>query len=105
METKIQLTIESLNLTQKISNEINDQTFHHHYHVLYDIANIYPVSYTLTYVEIGCYAGGSACLMLQRPNTNVVSIDLGTPIHENIVYTNTLKEIHKQMRWLVDYLI
>jgi predicted O-methyltransferase YrrM len=64
---------------------------HHHYHILYDIATTYPENQTIIYVEIGCYAGGSACLMLQRPNTKVISIDLGSPIPESIVYTNISK--------------
>lgn len=84
-------TKESLELTQEISKEINEQTFHHHYHVLYDIATSYESSQIITYVEIGCYAGGSACLLLQRPNTTVVSIDLGTPILPEVVHQNVLK--------------
>jgi hypothetical protein len=81
-------TEESLNLTKSISDKIDNQTFHHHYHVLYDIANTYPTDHMVNYVEIGCYAGGSACLLLQRPNTNVLSIDLGFPIDPNVVVNN-----------------
>lgn len=77
-------TLESLNLTKQISASINEQTFHHHYHILYDI----PVSGNIHYLEIGCYAGGSAILMLHRPNTTVVSVDLGSPIHPDIVKNN-----------------
>jgi predicted O-methyltransferase YrrM len=84
----IQINKESLHLVEKISNLIQNQTFHHHYHILYDIASTYPIDYTISYVEIGCYAGGSACLMLQRKNTNVISIDLGVPINPNVVYQN-----------------
>lgn len=78
----------SLEITREISERINNQTFHHHYHVLFDIANTYPDSYPLEYLEIGCYAGGSACLMLQRKNTSVTSIDLGVPINPDIVQEN-----------------
>lgn len=81
-------TENSLSKVVKISNEINNQTFHHHYYILYDIANSYPTDYEVNYVEIGCYAGGSSCLMLQRPNTTVVSIDLGEPIDPIIVKNN-----------------
>ena len=81
----------SLNVVREISNEINNKTFHHHYYILYDIANTYPIDYELNYVEIGCYAGGSACLLLQRKNTNVISIDLGTPINPSIVSENVNK--------------
>jgi predicted O-methyltransferase YrrM len=59
--------------------------------VLYDVASTYPKDQNITYVEIGCYAGGSACLMLQRPNTRVISIDLGSPIPEEVVHTNVQK--------------
>lgn len=81
-------TQQSLDITETISDQINDQTFHHHYHILYDIGESYPKDYKLVYVEIGCYAGGSACLMLQRPNTIVISIDLGHPIPFEIVHSN-----------------
>jgi cephalosporin hydroxylase len=81
----------SLIEVENISNQINNQTFHHHYHILYDIANAYPIDYILNYVEIGCYAGGSACLMLQRENTSVFSIDLGNPINPDIVKQNVNK--------------
>jgi cephalosporin hydroxylase len=87
----INYTKKSLDLVKYISSEINNRTFHHHYHVLYDIANLYNPELSLNYVEIGCYAGGSACLMLQRPNTNVISIDLGYPISPDIVYININK--------------
>jgi predicted O-methyltransferase YrrM len=87
-------TKESLDLTRNISDSINNQTMHHHYHILYDIANTYPKDTNITYVEIGCYAGGSACLMLQRPNTKVISIDLGQPIPKETVYSN-VKNLNK----------
>lgn len=78
-------TNQSLELTQFISDSINNQTFHHHYHILYDL----PVeSDKINYLEIGCYAGGSAILMLFRPNTKVVSVDLGTPISKKTVLSN-----------------
>jgi hypothetical protein len=87
-------TQESLLLTRTISDAINNQTMHHHYHILYDIANTYPKDTNITYVEIGCYAGGSSCLMLQRPNTRVISIDLGQPISKETVYSN-VKNLNK----------
>lgn len=85
------ITKESLEILRVISDKINNQTFHHHYHILYDIANSYNTSYELNYLEIGCYAGGSACLMLQRPKTNVISIDIGYPIDKEIVIENVQK--------------
>ncbi len=83
-------TLESVKLTQKISDEINNQTFHHHYYILFDLAKEFG-NKPMNYVEIGCYAGGSACLMLQRPNTNVISIDLGKPISPEVVKNNANK--------------
>ena len=81
-------TAKSLEIVERISSEIQEQTFHHHYHILYDV----PVHRkNPVYVEIGCYAGGSACLMLQRESMNVISIDLGQPIPETTVRKNVSK--------------
>jgi hypothetical protein len=92
----IKVTKESLDLLVNISNNIDNKTFHHHYHILYDIANTFDSNVYINYLEIGCYAGGSACLLLQRPNTNVVSIDLGEPISPETVLNNVnLLNIHK----------
>jgi len=77
----------SLDILAEISKTV--KTFHHHFHVLYDIASTYEGE--INYVEIGCYAGASACLMTQRPKTNVFSIDTGTPISPNIAYANVLR--------------
>jgi predicted O-methyltransferase YrrM len=83
-------TKESLDIVEKISNEMEGNTFHHHYHILFDLAQEFNTQH-INYVEIGCYAGGSACLMLQRPSTNVISIDLGYPISPDIVQKNINK--------------
>ena len=85
----IKITEESLEITRKVSSMIQELTFHHHYHILYDLAREYTGP--ITYVEIGCYAGGSACLMLQRPETKVISIDLGNPISKEQVLNNVSK--------------
>lgn len=84
-------TLKALQLTQNISKEIKDQTFHHHYYILYDILNQYNKDKIINYVEIGTYGGGSACLAIQRPNTNVISIDLGHPIPKEIPIENVNK--------------
>jgi hypothetical protein len=81
-------TQKSLDIVRDISAKMEGSTFHHHYHILLDIANTYPVEYNLTYLEIGAYAGGSACLMMHRPNTTIISIDLGWPIDPEIVLKN-----------------
>lgn len=75
-------TIESLDLLRKISDEMQGSTFHHHSHILYDL----PIKENGYYVEIGCYAGATACLMINK--SNVVSIDLGRPISQSIVQSN-----------------
>lgn len=87
----MQHTKESLELVESISNQMENNTFHHHYYVLMDIANTYNPDYELNYAEIGCYAGGSSCLMLQRPSTNVIAIDLGHPIDPLVVHRNVAK--------------
>lgn len=84
-------TKESLIITKRISDEMEGKTFHHHYHILYDIIKTYPDDYSLNYVEIGCYAGGSSSLVSQRKNTNIFSIDLGTPISPEIPIKNVKK--------------
>ena len=84
-------TEESLDITRRISNEMYGKTFHHHYHILYDIIKTYPDDYNLNYEEVGCYAGGSACLVSQRKNTNIFSIDLGNPINHEVAIKNMQK--------------
>ena len=99
----MKITEESLIILRDVSKKINDQTFHHHYHILYDIVNSYPKDYQVKYLEIGCYAGGSACLVSQRPNTQVISIDVGRPIPPSIpkknfnklnIHNNNYRYIH-----------
>jgi len=79
-------TEESLNIVENLSKTV--QTFHHHYHILYDIANQYYGDKNITYVEIGAYAGGSASLMMHRNNTKIISIDIGDPIDPQITIDN-----------------
>lgn len=94
-------TKKSLEITQEISDLINDETFHHHYYVLLDVAN--TIDGEINYLEIGCYGGGSASLLLSRPKTNVYSIDLGQPIPKehvlsNIEKTNGLKNNYEYIQ-------
>jgi predicted O-methyltransferase YrrM len=78
----------SLDIVREIATNVS--TFHHHYHILYDIANTFGDK-EINYVEIGAYAGGSSCLMLQRLNTNLISVDLGEPIPKALVFENIIK--------------
>lgn len=75
-------TSESLERLRFISKEMKGKTFHHHSHILHDI----QIKENGYYVEIGCYCGATACLMIDK--ANVVSIDLGHPIPMNIVQEN-----------------
>lgn len=84
---QLQPTQETLQQVQDIALKV--PTFHHHYHVLMDIANTFGEK-PINYVEIGAYAGASSCLMLQRPNTNVISIDIGHPIDKTTVLENVM---------------
>jgi cephalosporin hydroxylase len=77
----------SLDMVRQIASDV--PTFHHHYHILYDIANTFGED-KINYVEIGAYAGGSSCLMLQRLNTTIISIDLGKPIPKGQVFENVI---------------
>lgn len=99
----IKITKESLSLTRIISDEISNQTFHHQYHILYDISNFYPQDKPIIYVEIGCYAGGSACLMIQRKNITVISIDIGFPISKEVVINNVnnLNSLNNNFKYIL----
>jgi cephalosporin hydroxylase len=66
---------------------MEQHTFHHHYHILYDLRDTFKRE--VTYVEIGAFAGGSVSLVLSHPlKTNGISIDIGWPIDEQIVRIN-----------------
>lgn len=85
----MEATLESLELVREISKSV--KTFHHHYHILYDLGREFTGR--ITYLEIGTYYGASACLMLQRPETNIITIDVGGAPEENIL--NNLKKFNK----------
>jgi predicted O-methyltransferase YrrM len=79
---KIKNTNESLELVRKIAQQV--PTFHHHYHILFDLANSFNKR-NVVYCEIGAYCGASASLVLQRPNTIAFSIDIGEPASQKDV--------------------
>jgi cephalosporin hydroxylase len=87
-KTILKPTQKSLDMVRQISS--NMATFHHHYHILFDIAGTFSDK-KINYVEIGAYAGGSSCLMLQRQDTTVISIDLGEPIPKEVLFENIIK--------------
>jgi cephalosporin hydroxylase len=78
----------SLQLLRELNdNVLHGQTFHHHYHILYDLGD--ELNRPFNYLEIGAYAGGSACLMALHTNCkNIISIDLGQPIDPVVAIKN-----------------
>ena len=69
---------DSVNIVANISNKMNGNTFHHHYHILYDIRTLLGNEKKI-YTEIGTYCGGSLSLMLQHDyETEIHCID---PLH------------------------
>ena len=69
---------------------MDSHSFHNHFHIIYDICNLFDED--ITYLEIGCYAGASASLVSSHPNVkNVFSIDLGRPIEKIIAEKNVQK--------------
>lgn len=80
-------SIKSLSILRDIAAAV--KTFHHHAHVLLDIAQQeFKADVNLTYLEIGCYAGATASLMLQRPNTTVITIDTGVAVPRETAMAN-----------------
>lgn len=83
----------SNDIVKDISNKMVGKTFHHHYHILYDIRTLLGETPKI-YTEIGTYCGGSLCLMLQHNfNTDIYCID---PLHvlnnqEDILNSNIKK--------------
>jgi predicted O-methyltransferase YrrM len=80
-------TQESVDLVRKIGESV--KTFHHQYHILYDIARLFEGP--INYVEIGTFEGASACLMLQRPQTKVLTVDWGNYVTRKEVIDNLNK--------------
>lgn len=80
---------ESLDILRKVSEKI--ETWHHHHHILYDIAREYPDNSRLVYCEIGCYDGASAAMMIHRHKTKVISIDSNAIFSKERVIDNVQK--------------
>ena len=81
----------SLDRLKQIIGAMEGKSFHHHYHVLYDLRNL-VLKEIITYVEIGAYCGASASLMASHTRrTDVISLDLGSPIPPEIPEKNVAK--------------
>lgn len=63
---EILLTKKSKDLVENIVQTMEGQTFHHHFHILYDIINSINKD-QLNYLEIGSYCGASGSLVLLHP--------------------------------------
>ena len=88
------ITSESIDKVNYVINNMNGNSFHNHYHILYDICN--SLQSQSTYVEIGTYAGGSASLISMNKNiSKVISIDIGHPIPKQIPIENVNKFKHE----------
>lgn len=89
MMTNILPTETTLTLANQISDKVKGQAFHKHSHILLDIATqFFNPTQTINYVEIGAYAGASALLMMHRPFTSLVSVDIGRPIPPEVCIKN-----------------
>lgn len=87
-QTKINTSIESINLINDIITKMEGKTFHNHYHILWDIMNLID-NENSKYLEIGAFAGGSASLMsMNLKIKEVFSIDIGNPIDKEIPIKN-----------------
>lgn len=75
-------TRESLRIVRDIAENMEGNTFHHHFHILYDLRNQIEKDH-VKYLEIGTHSGASACLMLLHPKkTDVFAVDLlESPMH------------------------
>jgi hypothetical protein len=95
-------TMKSISLVEEISQSI--KTFHHHYHVLYDIACMYTGN--VNSLEIGTFQGASAALMLQRPQTTVITIDSGQYVpnvpREEVLKNLNAFNIHRNIFWYIE---
>jgi predicted O-methyltransferase YrrM len=79
----IVINSESKQITERIQKEYGIGTFHQYHSILFDIGRMFKGQ--ITYLELGCYAGASALLMLHREKTRVISVDSGKHVDPNIV--------------------
>ena len=84
------ITKDSIVRVNEIISNMESHSFHNHYHIIYDICN--NLGEDLVYLEIGCFAGGSASLISTHSSVKkVFSIDLGFPIDKSIPIKNVNK--------------
>jgi cephalosporin hydroxylase len=95
-ENNFKITEESLIKVNEIISKMDGNSFHNHYHIIYDICNSINND-NIIYLEIGAFAGGSASLISTHPKVKkVISIDLGNPINKSIPIKNVSKFKHNK---------
>lgn len=98
-EVNFKITEESIEKVNNIINKMNGESFHNHYHIIYDICTSIEHE-NITYLEIGTFAGGSASLISSHPKVKkVISIDLGYPIDKSIPIENVSKFKHNECEY------
>ena len=105
--TALARTGDSLRIVGATAALMAGTTFHHHYHVLYDLRTILGAE-EMTYLEIGSFCGGSLALMMQHPlKTAFFSIDPLSVYPEqeahfkaNVAQFNQLLQPHTHYRGL-----
>jgi len=94
-----QITEESINLVNEIINKMDGNTFHNHYHILYDICNSIDND-NIKYFEIGSFAGGSASLMSTNSKVSYCySLDIGYPVNKEIPIRNVNNFKHNKCEY------
>ena len=74
---KIKITEESLRKAEFIESEMELSSMHLHYHFIWDLISSFEKD-EITYLEIGCYAGGSSSLVSSHwKKTRCFSVDIG----------------------------
>jgi predicted O-methyltransferase YrrM len=85
---------ESNNLVMKIAKSMRGKTFHHNYHILYDIRTLLGPEKKI-YTEIGTYCGGSCCLMLQHKyDTEINCIDCFNLKNQDVWFNKNINKFN-----------
>lgn len=85
---EFKITEESIEKIDYIIDNMEGKSFHNHYHIIYDIITSIE-SESVTYVEIGSYAGASISLMSSHPKVKkAYSLDIGNPIPKEVPIRN-----------------
>lgn len=93
------ITEYSITKTNDIISSMKGNTFHNHYHILYDICNSFK-SNKLSYLEIGSYHGGSASLVASNLKVkNVYCLDIGLHNSEQNCNINVNKFKHESCNY------